>query len=93
MTKSSTRRPRRRGRGMRQRTVGAPQPRAEPPAEPSPAFVESEEAVELIRRRANEFVERQALEPESESGEQVAPGEIEEMQPARSGEDQTLCGD
>lgn len=97
MRKSSAQKPHRRGRQMPQRTAGAPietpWPQAEPPAEPSAAFMESEEPAELIRKPANERVERQALEPEPESGEQVAPGEIEEMAPARSGEDQTLCGD
>jgi hypothetical protein len=82
---------------MPQRTAGAPveapQPRTEPPAEPSPAFMGSEEAAELMRKPADELVERQALEPEPASGQEVPPREIEETEPARSGEDQTLCGD
>jgi hypothetical protein len=97
MTKTSAQKPRRRGRRMPQRAAGAPiltpPPLAESPAEPSPAFIESEEGAELIRKPANQLIERQALEPAPESGEQVPPGEIEETEPARSGEDQTLCGD
>ena len=97
MSKSSAQKPHRRVRRLPQRTVGAPfempQTRAEPPVQPSSAFMESQEPAELTRKPANDLVERQALEPGPESGEQVAPGEIEETEPARSGEDQTLCGD
>jgi hypothetical protein len=95
MIKSSTQKPRRRGTRMRQQDapLEMPLPPAEPAAEPSAAFMESEQPAELIRKPANELVEREALQPEPESGEQVSPEEIEEMEPARSGEDQTLCGD
>lgn len=81
MTKSSAEKPRRRRKRIPQRPAGTsietPQPPAELPVEPIAIFIEAEEPAELIRKPGDQLVERQALEPERESGEQVAPGEIE----------------
>lgn len=75
MSKSAPRKPRRRAKRVLQQTADAPvettqEPPAEPFAEPGAVFMERAEST---RKPTNELVERQALEPERESGEQVAP--------------------